>query len=318
MAEFLHGFPLMGNDIELSIDHPDATQIFQEAEALLRDYERRYSANFENSELMAINAAAGRSPVTVSNDLYDLIKNGVSIALATNGVFNIAVGAITKLWHIGFSDAQLPDKAQIQEKLALIHPKDIELNDEQRSVFLKKTGMELDLGAIAKGYFADRLKQFFTEKGVHSGLISLGTTMVTIGQANDSLDGFWTVEIPNPLRYDGQVLAHLKTSDQSVVISSINERKLKVGDKYYHHIFDTRTGYPVDSRIAGIVIVSEQALDGEIWSTVLFGLPAEKALRWMNQEESIEGMIVTKEGQVIVSEGLQDKLILCQDFEMLG
>lgn len=318
MAEYLHGFVLMGEDIELAIDHPDADQIFSEAEAMIRDYERRYSTQDPASEVLAINQAAGQKAVRVSKDLYNLIKTGRDIGLATNGIFNIAIGPITSLWHIGFSDLQLPDKKRIDAQLDRLNPADIILDDVSQTVYLAKAGMALDLGVISKGYFADRLKRFFYEKGVHSGMINLGTNLITLGQANDDLDGNWLVKIPDPLTYDGQALGELKTQNQAVVISSINERKLKVGDKYYHHLFDARSGYPIDSQIASVTIVSAQAIDGEIWSTVLFSQSPQMAIQWLNQAPGIEGILVTKAKQVIVSEKLKDKVTLYSDLEMMG
>lgn len=317
MAEYLHGFILMGEDIELSIDHPASDQIFKEAEEMIRDYEQRYSTDHPASEVVAINQAAGQQAVKVSKDLYHLIKTGREIGLATNGVFNIAIGPITKLWHIGFSDAHLPDKVQIDSKLDRLDPRDIILDELQQTVYLAKAGMALDLGVISKGYFADRLKRFFDEKGVHSGMINLGTNVITLGQANDRLDGHWLVKLPDPLAAVGQYLGELKTQNQAVVISSINERKLKVGDKYYHHLFDARTGYPIDGQMASVTIVSDQAIDGEIWSTVLFSQAPQKALNWLNQAPGIEGILVTKDKQVIVSDNLKDLVILNPDLEML-
>lgn len=318
MTEYLYGFKLMGEDIELAIDHPEAQRIFIEAETMIRDYEQRYSTHAEKSEVLAINQAAGQQAVVVSLDLYDLIKTGRDIGLATQGIFNITIGPITTLWHGDFSQAQVPDKNLIDAKLDLLQPADIQLNDELRSVYLTKPGMALDLGVISKGYFADRLKQFFYENGVNSGMINLGKNLITLGHANERHDGYWLVKLPNPLRQDGQFLGELKTRNEAVVISSINERKLKVGDKYYHHIFDARTGYPIDSQIASVIIVSDQAITGEIWSTVLFIQTPQQALRWLNQAPGIEGIIVTKEKQVIVSEKLKNKVILCSDIEMLG
>lgn len=318
MAEYLHGFILMGEDIELSIDHPDAECIFAEAEAMIRIHEKRYSNHDPLSEVVAINQAAGQKAVRVSKDLYDLIKIGRDIGLATNGIFNIAIGPITQLWHVGFNDARVPNKAQIDSTLDRLNPADIILNDLAQTVYLAKGGMALDLGVISKGYFADRLKRFFFEKGVHSGMINLGGNFISIGQANDGIDGNWLVKIPNPLTHDGQSIGELKTHNEAVVISSINERKLKVGDKYYHHLFDARTGYPIDGQLASVTIVSDQAIDGEIWSTVLFSQAPQMALQWLNQTPGIEGILVTKTKQVIVSEKLKNKVTLCANIEMLG
>lgn len=295
----------MGTNAKITIDHPDAERILDQAETMLKEYEERFSLHNPLSDLEKINQNAGLSPVQVAKDLFNLIQMGREVSLASNSTFNIAIGAITQLWHIGFNDAQLPDKMAIQKCLSLINPADIVLEESTQSVFLRHKGMILDLNALGKGYFSDRLKAYLNEEGVNAGLIDLGTNVLTIGSAPNHASDYWEIEVANPFTSVDEVLLKLQVHEGSVVSSSINERKLKVGSKYYHHIFDSMTGYPLEGQIVSVTIVSNQSMDGEIWSTMLLAQTPQRALSWLNHAEGVEGILITKDEQIIVSDNLK-------------
>ena len=146
-----HQIRLMGTIISLSIYHPEAQALLEEAERRLRDYEQRFSAHNAESELMKINQQAGLQAVQVAPDMFDLIRVGKDMSLASDWAMNIAIGPLMKLWHIGFKDAQVPSQAAIDQALGLINPERIQLDPSTLSVFLEEAGMEIDLGAVAKG-----------------------------------------------------------------------------------------------------------------------------------------------------------------------
>ncbi|GCF95257.1 FAD:protein FMN transferase [Enterococcus florum] len=301
-------FHMMGTTITLTIFHSNADLLIKQAKQMLEDFERRFSANDPDSDLMKINQYAGVSSVKVDQDLFDLIQKGREIGISSNKRLNIAIGALVKKWRIGFDDAQVPSREEILQTLPLIDPEEILLNPQKKTVFLPKTGMEIDLGAIAKGYFADRLKAFFQSQGVTSGIIDLGGNVLTIGDSPKSADGHWAIGIQNPVESRGGLSAVLKSRNQSVVTSGIYERSLTIGNQTYHHIFDSTTGYPVNNQIASLTIVSDQSIDGEIWTTVLFSQSPEKALIWLNQSPQLNGIIITKKGEIMISNQIQHQV----------
>lgn len=303
---------LMGTVITLSIETSDSPRLLDQAQKMLEDYQQRFSANQDDSELMKVNAQAGIKAVKVSADLFDLIRKGRDMGISSHSKLNIAIGPLIKLWRIGFADARVPAKKEIEERLALIKLEDIELNAEKQTVFLKKKGMEIDLGALAKGYFADQLKDFFQAKGVQSGIIDLGGNVLTIGESAKNPEGVWQIGIQNPLKERGNLIAVIKSKDQSVVTSGIYERALKTGEKKYHHIFDSVTGYPVENDIASLTIVSDHSLDGEFWTTVLFHESPQKVLNWLNQMPQIEGIIISRTNELFVSEKLKPHIVLLE------
>lgn len=304
MQEVSHQVRLMGTIISLTIYHPNAQQLVEEAEVRLRDYEQRFSAHNPQSDLMKINQQAGIRAVQVAPDMFSLIQVGKEMSLASDWAMNIAIGPLMKLWHIGFKDAQVPQATEIAQTLPLINPERISLDPTTQSVFLEEAGMELDLGAIAKGYFADRLKDFFLEQGVEAGIINLGGNVLTIGRSPKNPQGTWNIGVQNPDAVRGDLLGLVQVKDQSVVTSGIYERKLVVDGREYHHIFDSKTGYPIDNEIASVTIVSDESIDGELWTTILFAHSPQQALDLVEELPGIEALIFTRDLRHFATSGM--------------
>ena len=158
--------------------------------------------------------------------------------------------------------------------------------------------MELDLGALAKGYFADAIIRFIKEKGATSGFIDLGGNILTFGDNPNNAEGFWKIGIQNPMLPRGNYVKVLNLKNNSVVTSGIYERQLIVDGKKFHHIFDSQTGYPVESDLSSLSIISDKSLDGEIWTTKLFGKSAVQVINQVNQLDGIEAIVITKDHQM--------------------
>ncbi len=300
---------LMGTTIETLIWHDNPEPILDQVEGLLYLYKNRFSANDLTSELMEVNLNAGVQAVPVAADLYELIKLGKEHSLAEGSFLNITIGPLVQAWRIGFQDARLPSQATIAEKLALCHPLDIDLDDEEQTVYLKKEGMAIDLGALAKGYVADRIVEFLQRMGVGAGLINLGGNVRTFGQAAHNPDGFWRIGIQDPQKSRGENSLILKIGQESVVTSGIYERTLTVGDRTYHHILSPETGYPIETQVASLTIVSPQSVDGEIWTTRLFGQDIPQIYKMVEETEGIEAVLIGVDGKILVTSGLSEKIL---------
>lgn len=296
---------LMGTIIRLQVEAAQPEPLLEAASAQLVDYEKRFSANDDQSELMQVNHQAGQQPVEVDSELYELIKIGKAQSVAPGSFLNIAIGPLIQEWRVGFSDAKMPTDEQIKTALQLIDPTKIELDDAKQSVFLQVAGMAIDLGGLAKGYFADKIIAYFKQHSAKSGLIDLGGNVLTFGPAPTHEDGQWRIGIQNPFLPRGNYVTVLDTQNQSVVTSGIYERKFQWQGKTYHHIFDSQTGYPSETDLASLTIVSDQSLTGEIWTTRLFGQNAAAAIATINQQPDIEGIAITDEGKIAFSQGLQ-------------
>ena len=304
MQSASHSLRLMGASITLTIFHENAQKLLLQSEQLLHLYKNRFSANDADSELMEINLQAGKKAVQVHPELFELIALGKKHSITANSHLNIAIGPLVQTWRIGFSDAKLPSEEEIQRLLKITNPEEIVLNDSNREVYLSKEGMRIDLGALAKGYIADKLKEFLVEQGVQSGIIDLGGNILTIGE-NPTFHRPWRIGIQNPLLDRGEHVAVIAVSDASVVTSGIYERQLVVDGKTYHHIFDRTTGYPMETEVASITIVAEKSVDCEIWTTRLFGQNQYDIIEEIEQQPGLEAFVITKNQKMMYTSGIQ-------------
>lgn len=294
----------LGTLINLSVAEPDTVDDLDGAYDLIKHYEDKLTVNRPESEIMAVNHNSGIKPVAVPKDDYDLIKTAVEVSQRDLG-FNVAIGPLVKLWKIGFKGANKPTDSQIQQRLEQIDANSIELDDDKRTVFLKKSGMEIDLGGIAKGWIADRIKEFWEKTGVESGIIDLGGNILLVGRSLRP-DSLWRIGIQNPIKSRNVPIGILKTPEKSIGTSGIYERKLVVDGHEYHHMFDSKTGYPIANNLASVTIVSDRSVDGEIWSTIGFYQGIDQGMKLIEREPGIEAIFITRDLEISVTSGLKD------------
>jgi thiamine biosynthesis lipoprotein len=306
MVKYQSRFQMMGTFIDLLIYHRDGEKLIKEIYHLLKKYSERFTVNQPESELMAINKNSGISPVPVERDLFQLIKIAKATSKESVNPFNIAIGPLVKTWRVGFKDARVPTQEEISTKLSLVDPENIILDEQDSSVYLSQPEMEIDLGAIAKGYFADEIKKRLINYGVESGFINLGGNVLTIGHSPDSPHQAWTVGIQNPLAPRETIIRAIPLKDASIVTSGINERFFNANGQLYHHLLDSRTGMPISTDIASITIISQHSVDGEIWSTAGFLSTVTDSICYLNKQDNIEAVVISKNGNIHLTYGLAD------------
>lgn len=267
----------------------------------------------ENSEVEKINEQAGVKPVQVSDDLYYLAQEAYGYSESTDGSFDLTVGPITELWHIGFDDARKPEQAEIDETLTLVDYSKVQFDDEAQTVYLPEEGMRLDLGAIAKGFITDEVIDVLKEYGVDTAIVDLGGNIYVLGDSARGEGVGWNVGIQDPFETRGTILGSLALSDRSIVTSGIYERFLEVDGVSYHHLMNPETGYPFDNELAGVSVITEKSIDGDGLSTSLFSKGLKEGLEYVNTLEGIDAIFVTKDKNVYVSDGLEESFKLTND-----
>ena len=308
--QLTHSIKMMGTIIDILIESDTPEKHINDVCHLLTIYKNRFSANDADSELMVINNSSGIAPVSVHPDLFELTQLGKTHSLTHPGNLNIAIGPLVQSWRIGFDDARVPSPQKIQKALALSKPENIILDATKQSVFLSQKGMKIDLGALAKGYIADKIMDYLKSEKVTSAMINLGGNVLVYGDNPRNDKGIWRIGIQNPQKPRGNHIGILTLKNHSVVTSGIYERRLKVGNKEYHHIFDQETGYPIETEMASLTIVSDLSVDCEIWTTRLFGLPVMQALATIQATPRIEGILITKDNRLALTNGLRSNFQL--------
>ena len=300
---------MMGSPILLKLfEHDEALArgVFR----LIKQQENRLTVNRPHSEVMAINHAAGRHPVAVSPPVYQLIKRAHRVSLLPGSAFNFAIGPLVKRWKIGFQGNSVPPEDEIRALLALTRPDGMTLDDDSHSVFLHQAGMEIDLGAIAKGWIADEVRDYLRQQQVDYGLINLGGNIQTLGHQTERC---WGIGLKQPFAEDGALIGVIKVMNRSVVTSGVYERYFELDGRRYHHILDPRSGYPLDNELLSVTVISRESIDGDIWTTLLYGMGVENSLTYLADAPQIEAIFVTRDRRVICSSQRQFSFSLLDD-----
>lgn len=271
MQKYQTHFKALGTKITLTVFSSFDQQVFAPSKQLIDYYEELFSIYLPDSEVSRINRAAGQKMIEVSTPTFDLVTLAKKISLKSWG-FNAAIGPLVKEWNVGVENAHRPDETQIRQLLHQIDPQKI-TTKTPNLIGLQQAGMQLDLGGIAKGYIADRLKDLWAAFGVRTGIIDLGGNLLTIGNSPLHPDQKWRIGIQDPWNPRGKALRVVRMPACSAVTSGIYERNFTENHHFYHHILDSRTGYPLKTQLMGVTVFTDQSVWGEIESTRLFFNP---------------------------------------------
>ncbi|MPQ45025.1 FAD:protein FMN transferase [Clostridium tarantellae] len=298
----------MGTAIKISIYDNKNEDILNKAFDKIKEIENLVSLNRSGTELDNLNKLAGKKPLKVSDSTFNIIKTGLKYSQLSNGDFDITIGPLVKLWSIGLPEAKVPTKNEIKNILPLINYKEVDVNDYNKTIFLKKPNMIIDLGAIAKGYIADIIANFFKENNINSAIIDLGGNLYVLGLKPSGEK--WKIGIQNPFSERGNIIGNISETNKSIVTSGIYERFIEKDNIKYHHILNPSTGYPYENNIAGITIVSDKSLDGDALSTTVFSKGLEEGLSLIESLENTEAIFITNDKKVYISSGLKNNFTI--------
>ena len=248
--------------IQLQIVHEDADALIDGCFELCQELELIFSRTNPKSELYQLNHRS-ESTVEVSDHLAYVISLGLEYSEKTDGIFDITICPVSDLWDFKSEAPQVPSDADIQNALKKVDYQKVHI-DENTVIFDSEDTM-LDLGAIAKGYAADVLKEYLVSNDVESGFINMGGNVQTIGTKTDG--SAWNIGIQKPFTDRGTVLETVAVENQSVVSAGIYERYFELNGTLYYHILDPATGYPVKTDLNQVTVISDESALGDILST---------------------------------------------------
>lgn len=290
-------FPAMGTVHTVTIFDAEGPEAASDARAYLLDLHGAWSCFKEDSLVSRINQAAGRQPVAVDEDTFEVLRQAKRYGRFTEGAFDVTVGPLADLWRRAMEERQLPGDEAVWQALALVNFANVTLDEEAHTVLLEKAGQRIDLGGIAKGYAVDELRKRLRRHGVHRALLDLGGTVAALGCG-------LPVGIRDPFRPDGAPMGTLMLEDRIAVTSGVYERFAYMDGYRYHHIVDPRTGYPSKSGLVSVTLVGENggALDAFATAALILGMERSAPLL---AEQGMEAVFVTEQGQVFVTRGLK-------------
>lgn len=283
--------------ISVQILDPVDEKVLKGCEKLCKEYDAKFSKSNEQSEISKINHAKGKF-VEVSDDTITLLKKGIYYCELSHGIFDITIGSVSDLWDFHAEDPKVPSKKKIRSAKGHVNYRGILIQDNR--VKLTDSKARLDVGAIAKGYIADRLKEYLKKNNVKHAIINLGGNVLTIGTKTDGSE--YNIGIQRPFDESGQPITSVKVADKSVVTTGTYQRYFEKNGKIYHHILDTATGYPCENDLSSVTIITDSSLTADALSTVSFLLGYEEGIKLINLLDNVDAVFITNDGEIHYSE----------------
>lgn len=279
-------------------------------QAMLERMDIEFSRTKENGELYAVNQAAGKEPVVVSDETLDIVKLSLKYAEEMDGLYDPTVGPLVDLWAIGEGGEKVPDQAAIDQARSLTNYKDVIVDEAAKTVMLAREGMVLDMGGIGKGYAADRIADYLKAQGLDSAMINLGGSSI-IALGNKPNGSPWNIGLQDPDQSRGTQLGTIKISDEVIDASGVYERYFMQDGVRYHHILDPRTGFPSQNGLKSLTIMSPSATDADALSTGVFLMGLEEGLAYLEAlPEKVDAFFITDDNKIYATSSLRERLNL--------
>lgn len=290
-----------GTVCTLNLFEDGTTELYNALFHRIEEINAEFDTNLATSDISQINAAAGDHAVPVHSDVVSVLRRALSYAELSGGLFDPTVGPIVKLWAIGTDEAHVPNQRYIRAALPLVDWRSVVIDGE--TVFLEKEGMSLDLGAIVKGFAADELKAMLSARGVSKAIIDLGGNIYVYGKKLD--DEPWYVGIKNPENESGDPALVIQLSECGVVTSGVYERFFVQNGKRYHHLIDTKTGYPLETSLLSATVICQSCIDADALSTLVFLLGVDAGIELISRMNGVAAVFIDDNLEVTASESLK-------------
>lgn len=277
------------------------SEVLEGCKELCQKYDTMFSNRIEDSEISRINNAKC-NPVEVSDETLTLIKTGIYYSELSDGAFDITISPVSMLWDFKSESPSVPSQETIEEAVSHVDYHNIVI--EGNTVQLTDPQAGIDVGALAKGYIADRLKEYLQEEGVEHALINLGGNVLAMGTKTDGSD--YNIGIQKPFDETGEPVTAVKIADESVVTSGIYQRYFEQDNILYHHILDPRTGYPCENNLYSVSIITDSSLTADALSTTCFLLGYEKGMELINQLDDVDAVFITDDETIHYSDNFQN------------
>lgn len=278
-------------DTAVTITAYCSSDVLDGAFELCQYYENLFSRTKEGSDISKINASTDF--VEVNSETALLISKALYYCELSGGKYDITITPVSVLYD--FNEKLLPTKEEAENALKKVDYKKVSIEGNK----VCSGGATIDLGSIAKGYIADKLVEYFTEKGVKNAVINLGGNVYTLGKKNK------TVGIKTP--FSDEIALYATAQNSTFVTSGIDQRFIEKDGVYYHHIIDKETGFGVQNSLASVTVIGKSSADADALSTVCMLLGKDKALSLINSLDGYCAVFIEKDGSITLSSGLTRK-----------
>jgi thiamine biosynthesis lipoprotein len=295
---------LMGNQFSISVVADNEAWAFERIDAGVREIariEKLLTSFAEDSETNLINRNAGITPVRVSAETFEIIRRSIRISGITQGAFDITYGSVDRrLWNFDTTMQRLPDKKTAKKMVRLINYRNIILDEEDMTVFLKEKGMRIGFGGIGKGYAAERAKRVMMDMQADSGVVNASGDLVAWGYQPDGKP--WTIGIADP-NHATKIYSYLSITNMALATSGNYEKFVVIDGKKYSHTINPRTGLPITG-IKSVTIISPNAEIADAMATPVMIMGIRAGLDMIDQIKDIEAIVIDDNDKVYKSKNI--------------
>ena len=281
---------------------------FEEISQLFLDLDQEFSANRDDSHLSLINTKASSEAVPISPAMLEILQLSLDTTQVSQGAFNPVIGPLVKLWNIGFENARVPSPEEIQRLLPLLKPENLILENQPAQVRFLLDNMALDLGSIVKGYAAELALQLCQKHQLLGALISVNGNLAIYGQRPEG--ALWNVGIVDPRGESNLVVGSIALKDVTVATSGDYERYFEEAGVRYHHLLDSKTGYPAESDLISVSIFSANGDLADALSTATFVLGKEQGEALLMTYDTIDYLLIDRDFNLWASELVRERFQL--------
>ena len=276
-----------------------AREALDSASAEIQRLDKLFSISSETGDIYRVNRDGEGD---LSEDTRSLLASALEYGKDTNGIFDCTIEPVMEAWGFTTKNYRIPSDSELAELLSHVDASTVTLSGNHVTL---PEDVKLDLGGIAKGFTSARVMEVFKNSGVTSGIISLGGNVQTLGTKPD--EKLWRVGIQDPNDLNA-MFAVVEVSDEAVITSGAYQRYFEENGVHYHHIIDPRTGYPAESGLTSVTIISPDGTLADALSTSLFIMgPDDASAFWQNHRDKFEAIMMTENGEVLVTSGLADR-----------
>lgn len=305
-AEYKKKVSMLGSPFEITVvakDSIEGNYFIELAISEVKRIENQISDWIPTTQISLVNKNAGIQAVKVDSEVFDLVARAIKVSELTDGAFDISYASMDKIWKFDGSMKAMPSDDAIKKSVAKIGYKNIILNKQDQSIFLKIEGMKLGLGGIGQGYIADKVKDKLLANGCLSGIVNVSGDINAWGKQSNQKP--WTVGIVNPMNKN-KVFATFPLENSSVETSGNYEKYVIFNGIRYSHIIDPRSGFPAQG-VVSVSVFAKQTEIADALATGIFVLGVEVGLNLVNQLKGIECIIVDDKGKIHSSKGIDVK-----------
>lgn len=278
------------NTVTVGIEH---RKVMEEVKDILLSFHKRMSIYESTSEISLLNHMAGCNSLSISPEIYDLIRRSIAYSKLTNGAFDITALPLKKIWQTA---EQIPTETQIYRAKKLVNYRNIVFSDNK--IMLKHSGMGVDLGGIAKGFAVDKVVELLKIRGIASGVINFGGSVFVLGEER-------SVGIQTPFGKKGTYIGTIRVKNKAVVTSGAYENYRVINGTAYQHILDPHTGYPVNNELLAVTLIGAKAEELDALATGVCVMGIQKGYDLLKKRQ-IDAIFIKKDGSVLLTEGIKE------------